>query len=583
MSEFVEYTVPVWRGLDMRQLKVDEAYIILKSFYNKVTYLYTLSDACYTCPYTKEKALQPNIYNETSFELNANNVLKINTAHPYSFKLFEKDVGRYAFDNESALSTYTQKIMEEFGVYNLTFYDNGTNTFETDKKGVNVNFSLLSVFVLVGLILLVIKIANCAWRSYRYEETVRVAENAQSQSDEAAVTAQRRRMQSLDAFRGVAIVLMIFVNSGGGDYWWIEHAPWNGLHLADVVFPSFLWIMGVCIPISVKSQMGRGVPKLKICLKIIERSLKLFAIGLCLNSINGPNLEKLRVMGVLQRFGIAYLVCGIVHTIFCKRDQILMPQVPWKRTLYDLILLRGEFITMLTLIVIYLGISFGLYVPNCPRGYLGPGGKHDNAAYVTCIGGATGYIDLQILGDSHIYQHPTAKYIYDSQAFDPEGLFGCLLTVVQVLFGVLAGVIILVHNAWYSRINRWLLWSICLALLGGALCAFTKEDGLIPINKNLWSLSFVFITSSLAFVMLSVFYFIIDIKHWWTGFPFVEAGKNAIIMYVGHTIMHKLLPWHWRIGAMNTHFVLLLESVWNTLLWIAIALYLNHKKFYYSL
>lgn len=67
----------------------------------------------------------------------------------------------------------------------------------------------------------------------------------------------------------MAIVLMIFVNSGGGDYWWIEHAPWNGLHLADVVFPSFLWIMGVCIPISIKSQVARGTPKARICRRII--------------------------------------------------------------------------------------------------------------------------------------------------------------------------------------------------------------------------------------------------------------------------------------------------------------------------
>lgn len=67
----------------------------------------------------------------------------------------------------------------------------------------------------------------------------------------------------------MAIVLMIFVNSGGGHYWWIEHAPWNGLHLADIVFPSFLWIMGVCIPISVKSQLARGTTKWRICFRII--------------------------------------------------------------------------------------------------------------------------------------------------------------------------------------------------------------------------------------------------------------------------------------------------------------------------
>lgn len=175
---------------------------------------------------------------------------------------------------------------------------------------------------------------------------------------------------------------------------------------------------------------------------------------------------------------------------------------------------------------------------------------------------------------------------------------------MQAFLGVLAGVIILVHTGWSARIKRWLYWSLALVLLGGVLCFFAVEDGPIPINKNLWcvwernftpsnnkldnifycrSLSFVLVTSALAFFMLSVLYFVIDVRRWWMGFPFVESGMNAIIMYVGHTVMHKMLPWHWRIGPMNTHFVLLLESIWNTLLWVAIALYLNSIKFYYSL
>lgn len=69
------------------------------------------------------------------------------------------------------------------------------------------------------------------------------------------------RLQSLDAFRGLAIVTMIFANSGCGKYHWIEHASWNGIHPADFVFPSFLWIMGVCIPISLKSQFAKNIPR----------------------------------------------------------------------------------------------------------------------------------------------------------------------------------------------------------------------------------------------------------------------------------------------------------------------------------
>jgi heparan-alpha-glucosaminide N-acetyltransferase len=84
----------------------------------------------------------------------------------------------------------------------------------------------------------------------------------------------KKRLKSLDIFRGIAIVLMIFVNSGGGSYWWIEHATWNGLHFADLVFPWFLFIMGVCIPMSIKSQLSRQVAVktiVKKVIKVIER------------------------------------------------------------------------------------------------------------------------------------------------------------------------------------------------------------------------------------------------------------------------------------------------------------------------
>lgn len=82
----------------------------------------------------------------------------------------------------------------------------------------------------------------------------------------------KKRLKSLDIFRGVAIVLMIFVNNGGGHYWWIEHAIWNGLHVADLVFPWFLFIMGVCIPMSIKSLIAKQILKVEIMKKIIRVS-----------------------------------------------------------------------------------------------------------------------------------------------------------------------------------------------------------------------------------------------------------------------------------------------------------------------
>ncbi|XP_060649542.1 heparan-alpha-glucosaminide N-acetyltransferase-like [Drosophila nasuta] len=118
----------------------------------------------------------------------------------------------------------------------------------------------------------------------------------------------------------------------------------------------------------------------------------------------------------------------------------------------------------------------------------------------------------------------------------------CALSVVQTLLGAYAGVTLLVHSTWQSRLKRWLLGALLLGLLGGALCGFSRENGIIPVNKNLWSLSFVFVTVALALLLLSLLYYVIYVRQWCSGYPFTECGMNAIIMYVGHTVMHRMLP-----------------------------------------
>lgn len=201
---------------------------------------------------------------------------------------------------------------------------------------------------------------------------------------------------------------------------------------------------------------------------------------------------------------------------------------------------------------------------------------------MNCIGGLTGYVDRMILGSSHIYQRTTARFVYDTDAFDPEGLLGCLPTIFHAFLGVQAGMILLVFTDWKSRVIRWLSWGTITGLLGLILCLFSQENGWIPMNKNLWSLSFLLVTSGLAFYLLSFLYVVIDVNKVWSGTPFFWSGMNAILMFVGHSITHKMLPWHWRVGDMNTHFVLLIAGFWNTIIWIFIAYVWYRRKFFYS-
>lgn len=121
------------------------------------------------------------------------------------------------------------------------------------------------------------------------------------------------------------------------------------------------------------------------------------------------------------------------------------------------------------------------------RGYLGPGGLHKGMAYPgDCIGGAAGYIDRKVLGAKHIYQWPTAKMTYQSDAYDPEGLLGTLTSVLTVWLGAQAGLTMQVYPKHKSRIIRWCVWAVITGALAAALCGAKQTGGLIPLNKNLW-------------------------------------------------------------------------------------------------
>ena len=130
------------------------------------------------------------------------------------------------------------------------------------------------------------------------------------------MTRQTLIIHSLDTFRGITIALMIFVNDGTGGYWFLEHATWNGLQVADLVFPWFLWIMGVCIPMSIKSFEKRKVPFGVAFVGILRRSIVLFLLGFFANTLGWIDLDKLRIPGVLQRFAITYFVVATTGLLF---------------------------------------------------------------------------------------------------------------------------------------------------------------------------------------------------------------------------------------------------------------------------
>lgn len=238
------------------------------------------------------------------------------------------------------------------------------------------------------------------------------------------------RFESLDAFRGLTIAGMIMVNYGGAGYTFLEHKPWNGITLADLVFPFFIFSMGASIAISLNSTFRRGEKTIwQILAKTLRRSIILMVLGLCLNSkwLNGRNLNELRLTGVLQRFSISYLIVSVMYCIELTLNNWLKSLNLYRAELCSKIAnFLVESMTALNFLAIYLYFTFFFdYSNHCPAGYIGPGGQTELGTYANCTGGAAAWLDRLILGQNHLYHDHELKTIFKTQvSHDPEGILG---------------------------------------------------------------------------------------------------------------------------------------------------------------
>lgn len=574
-----------FEGFDLTKLKVDEAYLKVTSNDSRDLFFYTLSGDCYGCP--AEHRLTITSGDERNVTLS--------TKYPWTFVVSETFQEYLPLENASTVCGVSEIRLGEFGVYEFSIESEENRCrLHTLKDPVFEYGALVIAAAVYTGIALLYALLSVAYKKGTLSYFIRYGKASDSQvvlsmgSSTAEVQNKppaRQRLKSLDTFRGISIVVMIFVNYGSGQYWFMEHATWNGLQVADLVFPWFMWIMGVCIPMGLRSALRRKTPKTKIFLRILKRSIKLFVLGIILNSLGGwIELARYRIPGVLQRFGICYLVVSTVALIFSPQEP---PQYQSNVGIFmsDVIQIIPQWAVHIVIVITHTLITFLLPVPGCPTGYLGPGGIDllvNGTGSPNCIGGAAGEVDRFILTSAHLYQNPTAKQVYHAGAFDPEGVLGSMTSVFQVFLGLQAGMTLQAFTSHRSRIIRWLVWAAITGIIGAGLSSASMNDGVIPLNKNLWSLSFVMVTSCFAFFLLSVCYVLVDIIGVWTGAPFFQAGMNSIFLYVGHNVAYNVFPWHYKVGSMNTHLQLLAETLWGTTLWVLIGLYLFYKKKFYT-
>ena len=581
LQEFMRHPHP--KNMDKAQLKV---FIETKNQSYDVLFQ---STECFGCPFW---VLGSNVTDGSAFQVNA--------THPQRLEVIA--------NSKKSICNLTQQFWED-GTYQLSVPSCEIQTLvEPRNPYLPILYAFLALFLIQVLTTCIYHsraVRKCLvslwvrhWQAQSSEtDAIIPRSNSEVESENAGPveasqpreTRISRRVKSLDAFRGLAIVLMIFVNYGGGGYWFFAHARWNGLTVADLVFPWFMWIMGVSIAISTRSKLRNAIPRMTIYWGVVRRSCVLFLLGLTVNSIGGRNdLDTLRIPGVLQRFAVCYLVVGILESTYMRREEVDDSDedngATFRSAIKDISSAKIQWLIVIILVVIHQLITQCLPLPDgCPTGYVGPGGLHEGGLYANCTGGAAAVADRAIFGLKHIYKHSTAQAIYSTpKPFDPEGILGCLTSILTVYLGVQAGKTLLSYQDSRERIYRWIGWGLILGIIGGTLCGFSKESGLIPINKNLWSLSFAIATSSMAFLLLTWMYLCIDVWGIWNGYPFIYPGMNSILLYIGHEICEDLFPFSWRLFT-TTHTELLIMDIWGTGLWVLIGYILFKKRIFLAL
>ncbi len=299
------------------------------------------------------------------------------------------------------------------------------------------------------------------------------------------------RISSIDIFRGITVALMIVVNCVDSNtaFDWLVHASWNGCTLADLVFPFFILMVGVSAVLSIHALKNKQIAESTILYKVFKRSVFLFFLGIALNLFpNHFDFHHLRIMGVLQRMALCYLVTSLLYLKTSLRTQVIL----------------------------FFGILMGYWL--------------SLLAYSTEFLPDTnlaGKIDGLLLGSHHLYK-PT---------YDPEGLFSTLPAIASALTGNFLGMWLLAHKKNHGYLGIFFS-GLCLLVLGwGWSISF-------PMNKTLWTSSYVLWTSGLGFILFSVLYYSVDVRGLKKTLRFFELfGQYALMAFVLHVLFLKITFW----------------------------------------
>ncbi|CAK4681605.1 hypothetical protein LEN26_000930 [Aphanomyces euteiches] len=526
--------------------------------------IYAIDDNCYLCNQVAVNRENCDRDNEDCTDL------KPNTSYEFTFgTVYHYDIElRTNNDNATVLWSTRHKFHDQAN-YSFTVDQSDSGNVQGDivQTGDGTSSTLMTVIL---VLLLVWPLACFGLFSWRKQKSIPATNNELEEQilpeEQAQAPVKKVRVVCLDVFRGIAIFTMIFVNLGGGGYWYFTHAAWNGLTFADIVFPFFVWIMGVTMNISTASHLKKGTSLWRMLLDALFRAVRLFLLGLVVNDFR--SLKHGRIPGVLQSFSFAYFTVSIAIIA-----GLAWQSSPWIR--------RGvEAFIVLAIVLTNLFIVFFLPVEGCPTGYFGPGGNGDGGLYPNCIGGAHLRVDLAIFGEDFMGSGGTAANVYGTYGpWDPEGFLNWLMVAFMAYIGYIVGGIFLNENRWVRKTLVLVSIGAVLALIGLGLAGFKINGGWIPINKNLWSLSFVLTVSGLACGVLAIMYLLVDKFAIWGGTPFKETGMNAIAIYMGHELLMDHAPFGWDRDA-SSHTQNTLSNLCGAICWALVGIWMHKKRIF---
>jgi predicted acyltransferase len=321
--------------------------------------------------------------------------------------------------------------------------------------------------------------------------------------DQPSLLESHPRLLSLDVARGITIAFMIMVNNNGGSGAWdfMKHAAWNGLTATDLVFPTFVFVMGVSVVFAIEARLARGATRGPLVRHTVQRALILCLLGIIVNSFPFFELEHMRFYGVLQRIAVCYLVVSLLY---------LRDSRAWVMASALVIALVGYWVLL-------------RWVP-----VPGAGVPNRDIPFMDVRQNLVSWIDRQVF-PYHLYRD-----VPDHNVRDPEGLLSDLPAIGTALMGILTGLWLRTRRSIPAKAG-----GLAAATIGSLALGYVWAIW-FPLNKNLWTSSYVLVAGGYSLLLMTLVFWAVEQQEWRKGWTWIWLvfGSNAIAAYM----FSELLP-----------------------------------------